>query len=99
MDSDVHLDQVFPQYVNELHFDKPVAVHTYDLQSLSCFSGYVGPGMASAAVSGPIFTSPPPGDILAALRAIGRGNKGRPIHCIFLQIQFSKGSSPCISVF
>ncbi|XP_064600928.1 triokinase/FMN cyclase-like [Liolophura sinensis] len=38
-------------------------------------SGYVGPGMASAAVSGAIFTSPPPGDILAALRAIGRGNK------------------------
>lgn len=32
--------------------------------------GYVGRGMLSAAIAGSVFTSPPPGDILAALRCI-----------------------------
>nr|KAG5703502.1 hypothetical protein BaRGS_020136 [Batillaria attramentaria] len=36
--------------------------------------GYIGPGMLSAAVAGAVFTSPPPGSILAAIRAIGKGN-------------------------
>ena len=33
-------------------------------------AGFVGNGMLSAAVSGSVFTSPPPADILAALRCI-----------------------------
>ena len=33
-------------------------------------AGYVGPGMLTAAVAGAFFASPPPGSILAALRAI-----------------------------
>ena len=33
-------------------------------------AGYVGPGMLTAAVAGAVFASPPPGSILAALRAI-----------------------------
>ncbi|KAK7492352.1 hypothetical protein BaRGS_00016449 [Batillaria attramentaria] len=37
-------------------------------------AGYIGPGMLSAAVAGAVFTSPPPGSILAAIRAIGKGN-------------------------
>ena len=32
--------------------------------------GYVGRGMLTAMVGGPVFTSPPPASILAALRAI-----------------------------
>ncbi|KAK3093627.1 hypothetical protein FSP39_018283 [Pinctada imbricata] len=32
--------------------------------------GYIGRGMLSASVAGAVFTSPPPGDILAALRTI-----------------------------
>ena len=34
------------------------------------FWGYVGRNMYTAAVGGPVFTSPPPASILAALRAI-----------------------------
>ena len=34
------------------------------------FWGYVGRNMYTAAVNGPVFTSPPPASILAALRAI-----------------------------
>lgn len=33
-------------------------------------AGFVGKGMLSAAIAGSVFTSPPPGDILAALRCI-----------------------------
>lgn len=33
-------------------------------------AGYVGKGMLSAAVAGSVFTSPPPNDILAALKAV-----------------------------
>lgn len=33
-------------------------------------AGFVGKGMLSAAVAGSVFTSPPPGDILSALRCI-----------------------------
>ena len=33
-------------------------------------SGFVGKGMLTAAVAGGVFASPPPGSILAALRAI-----------------------------
>ena len=46
----------------------------------SCFihaAGYIGEGMLSAAVAGAVFTSPPPGSILAAVRAIGANNKGK----------------------
>jgi len=32
--------------------------------------------MLSAAVAGAVFTSPPPGSILAAIRAIGTDNPG-----------------------
>ncbi|CAH1792414.1 unnamed protein product [Owenia fusiformis] len=37
-------------------------------------AGYVGPGMLTASIAGSVFTSPPPGDILAAIRAAGKGN-------------------------
>ncbi len=40
------------------------------------FSGFIGPGMLSAAVAGAVFTSPPPSSILAAIRAVGKGNPG-----------------------
>ena len=43
--------------------------------------GYVGPGMLSGAIAGAVFTSPPPGSILAAIRAVGRGNKGKFKKC------------------
>ena len=33
-------------------------------------AGFVGKGMLSSAIAGSVFTSPPPGDILAALRCI-----------------------------
>ena len=33
-------------------------------------AGFVGKGMLSAAIAGSVFTSPPPGDILAAVRCI-----------------------------
>ncbi|MEE6526344.1 hypothetical protein FKM82_026946, partial [Ascaphus truei] len=33
-------------------------------------AGYVGPGMLTGAVAGPIFTSPPVGSIVAAIRAV-----------------------------
>ena len=33
-------------------------------------AGFVGKGMLSAAIAGSVFTSPPPGDIIAALRCI-----------------------------
>ncbi|KAK7103123.1 triokinase/FMN cyclase-like [Littorina saxatilis] len=39
-------------------------------------AGYIGEGMLSGAVAGAVFTSPPPGSILAAIRAIGTNNKG-----------------------
>ena len=39
-------------------------------------AGFVGTGMLSAAVSGAVFTSPPTKSVLAALRAVGRGNCG-----------------------
>ncbi|XP_064602433.1 triokinase/FMN cyclase-like [Liolophura sinensis] len=34
-------------------------------------AGYVGKGMLSAVVAGSVFTSPPPADILAAIRTVG----------------------------
>ena len=37
-------------------------------------AGFVGKGMLSAAVAGPVFTSPPTKSILAAIRAVGEGN-------------------------
>ena len=33
--------------------------------------------MLSAAVAGAVFTSPPPSSILAAIRAVGKGNPGQ----------------------
>ncbi|MDO5727004.1 MAG: dihydroxyacetone kinase subunit DhaK [Bowdeniella nasicola] len=36
-------------------------------------AGFVGPGMLHGAVPGPIFTSPPPDPILAAIRAVDTG--------------------------
>jgi hypothetical protein len=40
-------------------------------------SGYIGPGMLSGAIAGAVFTSPPPNSILAAIRAVGKGNPGK----------------------
>ncbi|XP_078673643.1 triokinase/FMN cyclase-like [Branchiostoma floridae x Branchiostoma belcheri] len=37
-------------------------------------AGYIGSGMLTGAVAGSVFTSPPPADILAAIRAVGQGN-------------------------
>ena len=39
-------------------------------------AGFVGKGMLTAAVAGAVFTSPPTKSILAAIRAVGRGNRG-----------------------
>ncbi len=39
-------------------------------------AGYVGRGMLSAAVAGDVFTSPAPGAVLAAIRAV-TGSPGR----------------------
>ena len=39
-------------------------------------AGFVGKGMLTAAVAGAVFTSPPTKSILAAIRAVGRGNSG-----------------------
>lgn len=39
------------------------------------FAGYVGKGMLTAAIAGPIFTSPPSATILAAIRLLGKNNK------------------------
>ncbi|XP_064621680.1 triokinase/FMN cyclase-like isoform X2 [Lineus longissimus] len=39
-------------------------------------AGYIGPGMLSGAIAGAVFTSPPPNSILAAIRAVGKGNSG-----------------------
>ncbi|XP_022787345.1 dihydroxyacetone kinase 1-like isoform X2 [Stylophora pistillata] len=39
-------------------------------------AGFVGKGMLTAAVAGAVFTSPPTKSILAAIRAVGHGNKG-----------------------
>ena len=36
-------------------------------------AGFVGPGMLDAAVPGPLFTAPPPGQILTATRAVDAG--------------------------
>lgn len=40
------------------------------------YTGYVGPGMLTAAVAGSVFASPPPRSILAAIRAISDGSSG-----------------------
>ncbi|XP_078593850.1 triokinase/FMN cyclase-like isoform X1 [Branchiostoma floridae x Branchiostoma japonicum] len=37
-------------------------------------AGYIGAGMLTGAIAGSVFTSPPPADILAAIRAVGQGN-------------------------
>lgn len=39
-------------------------------------AGFVGKGMLTAAVAGAVFTSPPTKSILAAIRAVGLGNRG-----------------------
>lgn len=39
-------------------------------------AGFIGKGMLTAAVAGAVFTSPPTKSILAAIRAVGKGNKG-----------------------
>ena len=39
-------------------------------------AGFVGRGMLTAAVAGAVFASPPAKSILAAIRAVGRGNTG-----------------------
>ena len=39
-------------------------------------AGFVGKGMLTAAVAGAIFASPPTKSILAAIRAVGKGNEG-----------------------
>lgn len=39
-------------------------------------AGFEGRGMLSASVSGDVFTSPPTKSILAAIRAVGKHNKG-----------------------
>lgn len=39
-------------------------------------AGYVGHGMLTGAVCGAVFASPPPNSILAAIRAVGKGNAG-----------------------
>lgn len=38
--------------------------------------GFVGKGMLTAAVAGSVFTSPPTKSILAAIKAVGKDNKG-----------------------
>lgn len=38
--------------------------------------GFVGKGMLTAAVAGAVFTSPPTKSILAAIKAVGKDNKG-----------------------
>ncbi|XP_072032070.1 triokinase/FMN cyclase-like [Amphiura filiformis] len=38
-------------------------------------AGFVGKGMLSGAIAGSVFASPPPHSILAAIRAVGKGNK------------------------
>lgn len=40
------------------------------------FSGFVGTGMLSAAVAGSVFASPPPRNILHAIRCVAQGNEG-----------------------
>ena len=42
-------------------------------------AGFVGRGMLSASVSGDVFTSPPTKSILAAIRAVGKHNKGETL--------------------
>lgn len=39
-------------------------------------AGFVGKGMLTAAVAGAVFTSPPTKSIIAAIRAVGLGNRG-----------------------
>ena len=39
-------------------------------------AGFVGRGMLTAAVAGSVFASPPTRSILAAIRAVGQGNRG-----------------------
>lgn len=39
-------------------------------------AGFIGKGMLTAAVAGAVFTSPPTKSILAAIRAVGKGNNG-----------------------
>ena len=53
-------------------------ISEYRIKVLSncSFLGFVGSGMLSAAVAGAVFTSPPPSSILAAIRAVGKGNPG-----------------------
>ena len=39
-------------------------------------SGYVGRGMLAAAAMGSVFASPPPSEMLAAIRAVAKNNPG-----------------------
>lgn len=40
-------------------------------------SGFVGTGMLSGAVAGSVFASPPPRNILHAIRCVAQNNEGK----------------------
>ena len=51
-------------------------LHLIDLTWLYLMKGYVGHGMLGGAVAGPVFTSPPPASIIAAISALAKDNPG-----------------------
>ena len=60
------------------------------------FLGFVGEGLITAAVHGPIFASPSSKTVLAAIRTVGKDHPGimQPIHYWRVSNQYDKYNKP-----